>query len=497
MRNKFQAQDVKQMLAHFNVPAVTIDDTKVLGSEEAKMLLYVMEAVYAISAASVNKALVNPLTGITINDLLEMDDAVLLERFRLYQQSWQHDGIYVMLNHFITDHKIRSRMLSPEIIQGERKLSNIIQLIELFHKMEKRQQYAPAELLNWLKRSMENEENLGDEFEQRIESDGDAVQIITIHKCKGLEYNIVIAPFLDLNVKMDVDFFSFREPDEEEYYFTNSGLLTDQQKKWYKTETEQENRRLFYVAMTRAKYVCYVGNNTFHLNNNSSLRSFLNVLDKDPAIAESFGIVRSIASSIPPDYRYTSETQQFPVEFAKADNFSLLQPNWKKMSYSFLNPEHAIQRNPQQMLSVDPYDRFTFHELKKGAHTGNLLHYIFERIDFTDPSGWRSVVELAAKRLSVKVEAEKIDNILRMLDEVIHLPLQPEEHKSFTLSEVIREERINELEFGFGVAPFSTSAIESLSHFGHPLAARSFSELEGIMNGKIDLFFEQNGRPLS
>lgn len=57
---------------------------------------------------------------------------------------------------------------------------------------------------------------------------------------------------------------------------------------------------------------------------------FLNVLDKDAATAESFGIVRSIASSIPPDYRYTSETQQFPVEFAKADNFTLLQPNWKK-----------------------------------------------------------------------------------------------------------------------------------------------------------------------
>lgn len=494
VRNKFQAQDVKQTLAYFNVPAVTIDDTKVLGSEEAKMLLYVMEAVYAISAASVNKALVNPLTGITINDLLQMDEAVLLERFRLYQQSWQHSGIYVMLNHFITDYKIRSQMLAAEMVQGERKLSNIIQLVELFHKMEKRQQYAPAELLNWLKRSIENEENLGDEFEQRIESDGDAVQIITIHKCKGLEYNIVIAPFLDLNVKMDVDFFSFREPDEEEYYFTNSGLLTDQQKKWYKTETEQENRRLFYVAMTRAKYICYVNNNTFHLNNNSTLRTFLNALDKDAAAAASFGIVRQTASSIPPDYRYTSETQQYPVEFAKAENFALLQPNWKKMSYSFLNPEHTIQRNPRQEPSADPYDRFAFHELKKGAHTGNLLHYIFERIDFTDPTGWRNIVEQAAKRLSVNVEQEKIDNILIMLDEVIHLPLRISEKHIFTLSEVKREERINELEFDFGVAPFSTADIEALGHVGHPLSTRSYAELEGIMNGKIDLFFERNGR---
>jgi exodeoxyribonuclease V beta subunit len=385
-------------------------------------------------------------------------------------------------------------MLSPETTNGERKMSNIIQLIELFHKMEKRQQYAPAELLNWLKRSMESDEQSGDEFEQRIESDGDAVQIITIHKCKGLEYNIVVAPFLDLLVKPEVDFFNFREPGEEEYYFINKGLISDQQKKWSCDDAEQENRRLFYVAMTRAKYALFVGSNTNHFYQNSTLRKFLNALDKDPDTAESFGIVRCDTPSIANDYRYTPVMQLYPVEFSKADHFVLLQRNWKKMSYSFLNPEHSIIKNQEKILLSDPYEQFVFHDLKKGVHTGNLLHYIFERIDFTDPGGWESIVELSAKRLSVNVGKENIQHLLLMLDHIIHLPLVIPGQQTFTLSQVKREERINELEFDFGVAPFGTKEIEALSYLGHPLMVRSHEELEGIMNGKIDLFFMQNGR---
>ena len=494
VRTKDQGIAVKQFLSQFNIPAVTIDDTKVLDSEEALMLLQVMEAAYMISASSVNKALVGPITGININDLMEMDEAALLENFRLYQQSWQKEGIYVMLNKFVADHRIRSRMLSPETTNGERKMSNIIQLIELFHKMEKRQQYAPAELLNWLKRSMESDEESGDEFEQRIESDGDAVQIITIHKCKGLEYNIVIAPFLDFVLKTKVDFFNFREPQEEEYYFINESLINNQQKKWYSDDAEQENRRLFYVAMTRAKYALFVGSHTHHYYQNSTLRKFLNALDKDPVTAESCGIIRSDASSIVDGYRYTPVTQIFPVEFAKANHFVLLQQNWKKLSYSFLNPEHSSLRNQEKVLIADPYEQFVFHDLKKGAHTGNLLHYIFERIDFTDPTGWEYIVELSAKRLSVNVGNENIQHLLLMLDHIIHLPLVLPGQQTFTLSQVKREERINELEFDFGVAPFGTNEIEGLSRMGHPLMVRSHEELEGIMNGKIDLFFMQNGR---
>ena len=64
----------------------------------------------------------------------------------------------------------------------------------------------------------------GDEFEQRIESDEDAVKIVTIHSSKGLEYNIVIAPFLDLKPEIK-DFASFRDEETGEYLFANANIF--------------------------------------------------------------------------------------------------------------------------------------------------------------------------------------------------------------------------------------------------------------------------------
>jgi exodeoxyribonuclease V beta subunit len=65
---------------------------------------------------------------------------------------------------------------------------------------------------------------------------------------------------------------------------------------------------------------------------------------------------------------------------------------------------------------------------------------------------------------------------------------------TFTLNQVTKDKRINELEFDFLLSPFNTAKLEALSNEAHPFRIKSNPELEGIMNGKIDLFFEHNGK---
>ena len=103
-----------------------------------------------------------------------------------------------MMMRFMTDFSVKSTLLDFDAKNGERRLSNVFQLLELLHKTQVRSQLAPIELINWLQKIIEGKILEGDEFEQRIESDEDAVKIVTIHSSKGLDYNIVIAPFLDL-----------------------------------------------------------------------------------------------------------------------------------------------------------------------------------------------------------------------------------------------------------------------------------------------------------
>ena len=127
-----------------------------------------------------------------------------------------------------------------------------------------RSAYSPAELVTWLQKGINGGVEEDDEYVLRIESDEAAVRIVTIHKSKGLEYNIVILPHLDFAImdssskKQDVRLLSFRNPQDSEYYFSIKDWMTDDQMMWFNREAEQENRRLLYVALTRAKYACFI-----------------------------------------------------------------------------------------------------------------------------------------------------------------------------------------------------------------------------------------------
>ena len=68
------------------------------------------------------------------------------------------------------------------------------------------------------------------------------------------------------------------------------------------------------------------------------------------------------------------------------------------MSYSYLAGDHAYVKkelsNP--VYPLGSYDEFVFQTLPKGAHVGNLLHNMFEFIDFTEQD--QTVFELAVDR---------------------------------------------------------------------------------------------------
>jgi len=53
----------------------------------------------------------------------------------------------------------------------------------------------PEAVCSWLREQRVSGGRFGDRYQLRLESDDDAVQIVTIHKCKGLEYPIVFFPF--------------------------------------------------------------------------------------------------------------------------------------------------------------------------------------------------------------------------------------------------------------------------------------------------------------
>lgn len=509
VKSNKDALAIKLLLSSLRIPAITIDDTRLLATKEAQQIFYILEAVNKISRANINRALMSDIGGYSDARLLTSDEESILAQFRAYQESWEKQGVYTMLKQFMADHEVYDRLINKTKENPERTISNIQQLIEILHKISKNKNYEASELILWLKNGMEGDAREGDEYQQRLESDQDAVQIVTIHKSKGLEYNIVIAPHLDLLADQDVfNTGSYRDPATGEYYVMNKALMTEQQYQLYTTQAEQENRRLIYVAITRARYQCFITVSTADYYNNSALKKFVFV-ENEPApegedeaeeanneTAEAVPYA-TIKIWIPPapkrDFVFTGATGVVAPEYTIADHFSIQQPNWIKTSYSGLNPDHDVIPAPKstQPLATS-YDKFVFQELKKGAHTGNLLHYIFEHIDFSDQRNWSRVVEQAMKRLSGSANEEYRDQILLLLNQVTSATMPGE--NAFKLNQVPIEKRLNELEFDFLLSPFNTAKLENLSSEAHPFRIKSISELEGIMNGKIDLFFEHEGK---
>lgn len=501
VRSNKEGKVMKSILASLRIPSVTIDDARLLASNEANELFYILEAVNEISRSNINRALLSKIGGYTDASLLTTNEEAILLQFKTYQESWVKNGVYTMLEQFAADHNVFERLYDDNAENPERTISNIQQLIEILHKITIRKNYEPKELIQWLKKGMEGDAREGDEYEQRLESDQDAVQIVTIHKSKGLEYNIVIAPHLDLLDDQEVfTTGSFRDPITGEYFVMNKDLMTDAQMELYELQSEQENRRLIYVAITRARYQCFITINNTSYFASSSLKKFI-YKEKDPndkkdkANTKPYDLVTTWLPPNPvPGFKYTNPTGTNKPVYAVATNFHLENAHWVKTSYSGLNPEHDPVIAPKTAMPFETaYDKFAFQDLKKGAHTGNLLHYIFEHIDFTNPpDAWKFTVEQAMKRLSGSTNEDYCNNIIELLNQVTSATMPG--GNSFTLNQVTKDKRINELEFDFLLSPFNTAKLEALSNEAHPFRIKSISELEGIMNGKIDLFFEHEGK---
>lgn len=486
VRTNGQATRIKAALSQRNIPSVVVNEEKVLTSEGAVDVLYLLHAVLMPSLSKINRFLMVDLVGFNYKELLRVDDNKALDIFQELNSIWIKSGVYPMLIRFVSLFSIEEKWMQKA--EGERKLTNFFHITELLNQMEKKRGYAPEELIVWLQRSIDGQEHTGDEYELRMESDENAVKIITIHKSKGLEYNIAIAPFLDLdsNLATNRSFVQFYDKAIGQYVTKDALLLTKEEKTNYQTEQERENRRLVYVAITRAAYKFYV----FHSKREkeSSLAAFYEAL-KDEVLATSL---------LPDRHMEASYSNKNTIHYSRpleAEHFTLLDTNWHKLSFTGLSyhGERSVKERTKTFAS--DYDAFVFDQLKFGAASGNLLHSLLEEIDFSSDRNREPVVKNILQRY-LPSESESIyPNIELFLDHVLNATIKVDEH-SFQLNQISNRRRLSELEFDFPIQSFDYKKLSFILKDFYPVHTRAFDsqQLQGLMNGKIDLFFEHDGR---
>ena len=496
VRGKMEGEDVKAALTHVNIPSVTIDQAKVLESEEAKNVFYVMQAALEPNKSNINRALLTKFTHTSQEDLLVLDVEQELSNFRDIREVWLRNGVYGALWLFMRLYRVRTCLLDGHLEDGERSITNLLQIIELLHKSELEHRFSPDELISWLQRVFDGAEASGDEFVQRMESDDDAVKIATIHKSKGLSYNIVLAPFLDLSSapRNNSTFIDYKHPESGQYRF--SPIKSEEEKQWYQTQTEQENRRLIYVALTRAVYKCYiftthkgcVGQFVDGVLSGTQKTRDISVGDVRERV-DSSDVARTLFESKDP--QFVDGVKYHPVReeiMRKGLLFSgSVTSGWRMISFSALN-KHHVTYIPDKSSVQQEYDNFVFSQMPRGSMAGNFLHEIFEQVDFA-VEDFSDVIATTGKRYPSVYQEELLEEYNNLVLSVLQSSCQSNE--AFQLKDIPNHKKLPEMEFCFDVGKCSTVRLQEMARM---VKIDDYRTLEGAMVGFIDLFFEHKGK---
>jgi len=139
---------------------------------------------------------------------------------------------------------------------GERGLTNIVHVLEILQGQWASTHASLPELVDLLEGYVRGSRKPpGHEGDlQRLETDGDAVQILTVYKAKGLEADVVFV-YGGTGEKSNDKTHSFHDAGKRMVYVGKPDAQTKQR---IDDEVEDERSRLLYVATTRARYRLYL-----------------------------------------------------------------------------------------------------------------------------------------------------------------------------------------------------------------------------------------------
>ncbi len=387
VKSNADALAVQKALRKVNVPAVLTSSTSVWHSDSAKALLHLLQAILNPRRRQhVRAVLAGPLFQRSLDDLNGEArygaDQIMLSAAL---QRWEREGVLTALLSLFQQAEIWSRL--ARLPDGDRRMADIRHLLELLHQQAHHHQLSPHALMRWAIR--QHQSAASEDNTLRLEKDDDAVEIVTMHKAKGLEYPIVFVYGAWKGGRAERQSFpvaiampqgkraSFSKEDKDE--------LVEQER--------QELRRLFYVACTRA-----VSHLTIYWPNadqeaapkkgwpdalNGVVRSRLDLLRQS-------SVFRFDPYENDPLLHWAPTEPPHQLESPPPLDFAAFRQRARLLtSYSSLTRHMAVE---------SPYARWTEEmeedtpessdPLSAGAAFGTFVHDCLEKLDFAQPD-WR------------------------------------------------------------------------------------------------------------
>ncbi|MGL9733466.1 MAG: exodeoxyribonuclease V subunit beta [Symbiopectobacterium sp.] len=536
VRSRHEATLVRDALRRLAIPSVYLSNCdSVFTTPEAREVLWLLQAVLAPEQErTLRRALASALLGFSAQqiDALNQSEAkwdAQVDTFAAFRDLWQRRGVLPMLRSLMSHYHLAENLLASR--EGERRLTDFLHLGELLQHAGTTLESEHA-LVRWLSQQILQPNPQSENQQLRLESDHHFVQIVTIHKAKGLEYPLVWLPFI-CHFRLKPDGIYHNRRTFQALLDINSG---EESQQLAEEERLAEDLRLLYVALTRSIYHCSVGvaplqgtrrkseMTDMHLNALGYLLQRGKEADADTLIAalhalEGDGVAINAVrewDGIP-----WKDNVGKPAVLRTSECERMLTNNWRVTSYSGLQ-QHGTQQHPLQLnctmaqelfprLDVDAAldtrnlvhkeseEAITPHTFPKGAGPGTFLHSLFETLDFTQPV---SVEWLEEQLIAHGMTSVWAPTLQVWFSALLQTPLNVDmtaSDASLTLASVPAQQRIAELAFYLPIdAPLQATALDALAKRYDPLSANcpplSFQQVQGMLKGFIDLVFFWQGR---
>ncbi|CAM7322451.1 exodeoxyribonuclease V subunit beta [Citrobacter cronae] len=518
VRSRQEAALVRDALTQLAIPSVYLSNRdSVFETLEAQELLWMLQAVMTPERENtLRSALATSMMGLNAQDIEALNndenawDAVV-EEFDGYRQIWHKRGVMPMLRALMTNRHIAENLLATA--GGERRLTDILHISELLQEAGSQLESEHA-LVRWLSQHILEPDSNASSQQLRLESDKHLVQIVTIHKSKGLEYPLVWLPFIT----------NFRVQDQAFYHDRSSFEavldLSDARESVELAEAERlaEDLRLLYVALTRSVWHCSLGvaplirRRGDKKGDTDVHQSALGRLLQKGEPMDAVGLRGAIDALGCDDIACLTPGQPDGERWQVAQPVSatlsartLQRPpgdGWRVTSYSGLQQRgHGIAQDLIPRLDVDAAgvgeviaeSGLTPHQFPRGASPGTFLHSLFEDLDFTQSVDPRWVEEKLALG---GYDAHWTPVLTAWLDAILQAPLN---ETGVSLSQLSAREKQVEMEFYLPISqPLMASRLDALIRKYDPLSAGcsalDFMQVRGMLKGFIDLVFRHQGR---
>ena len=561
VRTHATADLVREQLDAANVPAVINGAGSVFTTRSARDWLALLEAIERpASPVRARTAALTPFLGWRAERIAiarEEEWEEVHRRLHRWSRILRDRGVAALLEAITVGEDLAARVLSSG--DGERRLTDLRHLAQLLHQAASAERLGVTALRGWLaERVADADRDEGEEERaRRLESDAEAVQVLTIHRSKGLEFPVVYCPFLwDPTWIRSKEPVAFHDPATGYKHTVDVGLEGRTFKRHsdqYVIEQRGEDLRLAYVALTRAKHQAVIWWAGTRYSCNSPLARLLFAKDAD-------GVVRAFGDSTPTDATVVERFRELaaqapgrisverstlgmpaawsppvdaPAELEAARFDRRLDLWWRRTSYSDITAEAhdpLVASEPERPVLSDEPETPTpvavggvvaRRELEResplgaapvGVDFGTFVHTVLEATDFAAPDLDAELAERVAGAQSRRaLELGDPDRVVQGLRAAIETPLGPVVG-GIRLRDVARANRLDELEFELplagGDAPTGRLTLHAIAaalreHLpaGDPMAGYAArledpalrSHVRGFLTGSIDLVIRLDG----